>query len=146
MLQHTFFKEKELGGYWNKYQEVLKVIFISDYLDNANKAHSMVSIQLFINYGHLRFRSTSSRTMKVRSWQLCLLLLMMAFNEHDSAKSVYDSFEPKTAANETGTTLFSSTFFIDSYTTKYHIHITKCEFYKLLLSYMALSYDLRLLT
>ena len=133
MLQHTFFKEKELGGYWNKYQEVLKVIFISDYLDNANN-NSMASIQLFINYGHLRFRSTSSRTMKVRSWQLCLLLLMMAFNEHDSAKSVYDSFEPKTAANETGTTLFSSTFFIDSY--------TKIN----LLSYIVLSYDLRLLT
>ena len=47
---------------------------------------------------------------------------MMAFKGHDSAKSVYDSFEPKTAANETGTTLFSSTFFIDSYTRKYNIH------------------------
>ena len=116
-----------MGGYWNKYQEVLKVIFISYFLDNANiiQAHNITCIQVFINYidsGHLRFRSTSSRTMKMRSWQLCLLLLMMAFNEHDSAKSVYDSFEPKTAANETGTTLFSSTFFIDSYTKKYHIH------------------------
>ena len=59
---------------------------------------------------------------------------MMAFNEHDSAKSVYDSFEPKTAANETGTTLFSSTFFIDSY--------TKIN----LLSYIVLSYELRFLT
>ena len=122
-----------MGGYWNKYQEVLKVIFISDYLDNANN-NSMVSIQLFINYGHLRFRSTSSRTMKVRSWQLCLLLLMMAFNEHDSAKSVYDSFEPKTAANETGTNLFSSTFFIDSYTTNI-IYITKCELNQFIIIY-----------
>ena len=64
----------------------------------------MAGIQVFIDYGHLRFRSPSSRIMKMRSWQLCLLLLMMAFNGHDSAKSVYDSFEPKTAANETGTT------------------------------------------
>ena len=98
-------KEKELQGYWNKQQEVLKVIFISDYLDNANNTN-IAGIQVVIDQGHLRFRSTSSRTMQVRSWQLCLLLLMMAFNGNDSAKSVYDSFETKTAANETGTTFF----------------------------------------
>ena len=101
--------------------------------------HSITGIQVSIDYCKLRFRSTSSWTMKVRSWQLCLLLLMMAFNGHDSAKSVYDSFEPKTAANETGTILFSSMFFIISYTII--SNFKQINWF----SYIISSYDLRLL-
>ena len=68
--------------------------------------------------------------MKGTSRQLCLLLLMMAFNGHDSAKSVYDSFEPKTTANETGSLLFLS--------------ICSMNLYAIMLSYIIMSsYDLR---